>query len=780
VDSSYNENLPFVTIIINNNSTQGTSTDSTGHFEIKSPQPITSLTFSFIGYSTKRLTFSKTDKTNTIIVALSPQQAELENVTVIAGENPANRIIKEAVKNRDINNYANLNAYTYKAYEKFVVTGIPDSKGAKDSLRKKLYDYMDDNHLLVLESVIERKHLEPDLTKEIVIAQKVSGLRNPNFTILSSQFQTTNFYKPFINITTTDFVNPVSVNSWDKYFFNITDTLYSGSDTVFVMTFEPARGKNFASLKGIIEINTDGYAIQHVIAEPSDTSLATVFVKIEQRYAKADSNHWFISEINTEIGFKKFFFNGLRVVMNGTTRITDPVVNPPLTKRDFDGVGIDMLEDAAKKSEEFWNTNRLDTLTAKERTTYSLLDSVGKKNNFDNKVNMLNALQDGNLRFPYVSVELYNVLKFNKPEGVRVGLGLETNSDLWRKYKLGGFAGYGVRDQVWKYGGFFEWKLYYPKNIKLLFNYSKTYEESGGTSFFQGSYWGNNENYRNYTISNFDFVERREIAFTSRIRKYVNLQLTVFDVKKNPTNDYEFINGNSGEPVVQNEFDFAGVKAAIRFSYKERIVESLDHYYWINAGYPTIWLQVTQGVNGFLNGQFTYTRYEAKFNYTFPTKSLGLTTFTLESGLVDNVIPATDLFTGKSSYSPIGLYAGNSFQTMRSHEFLSDKYLSLYFQQDFQTNVIRWGKFQPNFIVATNVGWGTLSHPEAHLNTGVKSMDKGYFESGLIMNNIIAKKFFGIARLGVGLGVFYRYGPYAFSNPLDNLAIKGTWTYNFK
>ena len=83
-------------------------------------------------------------------------------------------------------------------------------------------------------------------------------------------------------------------------------------------------------------------------------------------------------------------------------------------------------------------------------------------------------------------------------------------------------------------------------------------------------------------------------------------------------------------------------------------------------------------------------------------------------------------------------------------------------------------------MFVTNIGVGTISKPEVHQGMIFKSMSKGYFESGLIINNIIARKFFGIARLGLGAGAFYRYGPYAFANPLDNLAIKVTWTYNFK
>ncbi|MBK6485003.1 MAG: carboxypeptidase-like regulatory domain-containing protein [Chitinophagaceae bacterium] len=780
VDSASKRPIPFATIIINDNQSTGSRADSGGHYVVKSAIPVTSLTISFVGYKTQRFTFQKTDKLTYFPVFMVPQQSVLDDIIVVAGENPANRIIKAAVKNSYLNNYKNLNSYSYKAYEKFVLTGIPDSSALSDSSHSKLYRHMEDNHLLVLEAITERKHLAPDLTKETVIAQKVSGLQNPNFTVLTSQFQTTDFYDPFINITTTDFVNPISPNSWDRYFFNIIDTAYSGNDTIYVLTYHPAKGKHFPSLKGILEINTDGYAIQRVVAEPSDTALTTMFVKIEQLYAKADATHWFISKINTYIGFKKFILDDLKVNMKGTTYITEAMINPPITKKDFDGVSIDLLEDAASKSNTYWEAQRPDTLTHKEQVTYSMLDSVGKKNNFDKKFNMLNAFQDGNLRLQYVSVQLYNVVKFNRQEGFRLGMGLETNSDLFKKYKIGGFAGYGLRDQLWKYGGFFEWKMYYPKNIKLLLNYSMSYEESGGTKYYQGTYWGNNENYRNYTIDNFDLVTRKEIAFTSRIRKYINLELTAFDAEKNPTNNYQFVNMHSGEPVVEDQFTFSGIKAALRFSYKEKIVESLDKYYWINTGHPTIWLQVTQGFNGFIDGDYTYTKYESKFNYSFPTRSWGITTLTLEGGWVNNSIPATDLFTGRSSYSPLGLFSTNSFQTMRSGEFINSGFGAVYYRQDFQSNIIRWGKFQPNFVFVTNIGWGTLSNPETHLNISARSMDKGYFESGLMINNIFGKKFFGIARFSVGGGVFYRYGPYAFSNPLDNIAVKVSWSYNFK
>ena len=55
-------------------------------------------------------------------------------------------------------------------------------------------------------------------------------------------------------------------------------------------------------------------------------------------------------------------------------------------------------------------------------------------------------------------------------------------------------------------------------------------------------------------------------------------------------------------------------------------------------------------------------------------------------------------------------------------------------------------------------------------------MDKGYYESGLLINNILG--IFGL--LNIGVGAFYRYGPYSFENVADNFAYKFTLQFPFK
>lgn len=64
-----------------------------------------------------------------------------------------------------------------------------------------------------------------------------------------------------------------------------------------------------------------------------------------------------------------------------------------------------------------------------------------------------------------------------------------------------------------------------------------------------------------------------------------------------------------------------------------------------------------------------------------------------------------------------------------------------------------------------------MNNPEYHHNVDFKTMEKGYFESGLMLNKLVRLKL-----LSVGLGGMYRYGPYSYASFKDNVAYKFTLT----
>lgn len=59
------------------------------------------------------------------------------------------------------------------------------------------------------------------------------------------------------------------------------------------------------------------------------------------------------------------------------------------------------------------------------------------------------------------------------------------------------------------------------------------------------------------------------------------------------------------------------------------------------------------------------------------------------------------------------------------------------------------------------------------MNFAFKVPEKGYYESGLIIENLLKSGF-----TGLGIGVFHRYGPYANPEMKDNFVYKLSLSYN--
>jgi hypothetical protein len=107
---------------------------------------------------------------------------------------------------------------------------------------------------------------------------------------------------------------------------------------------------------------------------------------------------------------------------------------------------------------------------------------------------------------------------------------------------------------------------------------------------------------------------------------------------------------------------------------------------------------------------------------------------------------------------------------MRFNEFLSDHFLALFLKQDFGKLLFKSrGKFQPEIALVQNMGIGSLTDGQHNENITYKTMEKGYFESGILINNIFRLQLFRY-----GVGVMYRYGPYAYPKTIDNFAFKLT------
>ena len=160
LDTDSEEPLVFAHVVVNEGP-YGTTTDLTGFFEIRTVKQVEKIKVKYIGYETKEFTVSSVS--DTLTLKLKKSSTELGEVKVFPGENPAEIIMKNVVKNRKDNDPSQLPYFTYKAYEKTIFTldedtSITNKRSAEDTMLVAIRNLLDKQHIMMSENVYERKY----------------------------------------------------------------------------------------------------------------------------------------------------------------------------------------------------------------------------------------------------------------------------------------------------------------------------------------------------------------------------------------------------------------------------------------------------------------------------------------------------------------------------------------------------------------------------------------------------------------------------------------------
>lgn len=802
IDKTTKAVLPFVNMIVTGHPQYGATADIDGNFKISAPFRITSLSFTYVGYNDVLFPVTDTSHNVHVVVAMEAVMYQLSEIKITPGVNPALRIIKAAVENKDKNNPEKMHSFTYYSYNKLYCTAnikaTADTINSLDSARmaknkhpadtsKKvnMYDFLKKQYLFLEESVSKRRFLYPDHNYEEVIASHTSGLKDSPFALLATQLQSFSFYPEYIQILGQNYLNPVSRAGLKRYDYIMKDTLYQGKDTVFVIYFHPRQNKNFSGMKGVLYINTNGYAIQNVLAQPITTD-NEISINIQQKYVFVDNKQWFPSQLNTDWIYNSIVisandvvatnkpvnpgndYNKLKVVTR--SYIKDIVLDTGLNKREFGRVEVEVSKKASSQADSILSRYRNDSLSAKEKNTYHVIDSVGKEIHLERKLKWFEALATGKLRTGFVDWDLDKILSYNGYEGFRAGAGLHTNNAVSRFISLGGYGAYGFKDKAFKYGGDLGFIFNPYSHIKLDFAYKNDVTEAGGISFYNNQQQLlSTESYYNYFINNMDKIQMETVSLSFDALRYFQFNLFGDEQFRQVTNSYDFGTSDNNVTVLYNTFHFTELGLGIRFAYAEKFLKSPLGMISLGTKYPIVWANITHGINGLLDGAFSYMKYDLKVSKTFSIPQVGASSIEILAGYVDGNVPYTLMYNARATDINYSVAVDNSFETMRINEFASSRYINLFYSHNFQTFLLQGKHFHPQLKIVTHAGWGMMDNSKSHYNYTFKTMEKGYYESGLELNNIVKASF-----TQLGIGAFYRYGPYAFSQPLDNLVVKFT------
>ena len=781
------EPLAFVNILINADPHRGTSSDIDGKFELAADVDIRFLLFSYVSYESHRLDLRGLSPTKMLRIQMRPIALELETAVVIAGENPAHRIISEAIENRHKNDPEKLNSFSCKSYNKFIYDFLPQAEAFQKKLDKnppknklaetrsgniqKMMATADTFHLLVWETVTEKKYHRPGHYNEEVLYNRVSGLERPNFVALAQDLQPFSFYGDHLDILDRSYVNPISPGSTEKYFFELQDTLIQGQDSVFIIAFQPRKGKNFEALRGVLYIHTHQFAIQSVIARPANKNMMDM--SFEQRYQLVDRQYWFPEQLNFEIGIPKYPSKFLGMRITGKSYITAPMINPDLEKKSFNNLAYSLGDDVYNKSDSVWQAHRVEYLKPKELRTYQKMDSLGQAIKLDKKIDLLSALAIGKYPIGKIDLRLQHVARFNNFEGARWGLGLETNDRVSKIFRIGAYAGYGTQDQNWKYGADLRFQLRDIPEMKLHFSYVKDIKSPDENSFSELS--------RGFIRNSFYSLQMDEmrvmsVSLNAEIFKYGSFSFKLQNQDIRPLYDYTFLGGT--EPKTQ--FDITELGLHFRYSFAEQYIPAFGTKISQGPKHPIYQLSYIRGQKGLFNGNYSYHKLLFGLEHSFRLRGLGRTSFRLESGWVNGDIPYPKLFVGSGVGGGFQIFEIDySFQTMELQEFVSNVFFQLFLSHKFGGFLYQHKYSKPEISLIQALGFGSLNQPELHQGLSFKTMEKGFLESGLVLDNIIRIPYINLAYIGLGAGVYYRYGAYAFPSLNDNLAYRLTLDFNF-
>jgi hypothetical protein len=394
--------------------------------------------------------------------------------------------------------------------------------------------------------------------------------------------------------------------------------------------------------------------------------------------------------------------------------------------------------------------------TIDEKTIEPKQDSIKKKE-------LLQSIGNGYLPSKYFNIDLRYLIKFNQYEGIRTGLGGETNNIFSEKVRFNTYLVYGFIDHRFKYsfgGGI---RLAEKSKTWLNLSYTDDLQETGSTKFLTDKRFFQFFEPRLLNIDLFHKHITKSIALEHELAPNL-ISETEFAVSNiNPTYNYSYAVNNT---TTLDAFHLSTAKIALQWSPFENGSDEFKNEY------PKFTFQYTKSFKDVFGSDFGFSKLDFRTIHKIGNKDHSFSEITLVSGIARGSTPLTHLYhaypnnitkeTILQRFSVAGL---NSFETMYFNEFFSDKFATLqlkHFIDPFNISE----RFKPQLVLISRFAIGDMKSPEKHQNVTFGSLKKGYTESGFELNKLL---------FGFGLSFTYRYGAYHLPEFGDNIAFKFTF-----
>ena len=546
------------------------------------------------------------------------------------------------------------------------------------------------------------------------------------------------------------------------------DTIDLAEGKVYSINFRPKKNVNFDGLTGTLFVGAHDASLRHVLAREAKETV--VPLQFFQSYRQQPAGHWLPEQLRTRFEWQQVSTARTSLAAEMSSYLTT-AARPPAAEamRHFDPIVLSAEGESNRWSEARWNKARGNTFTPTDRQTYRLYDSLRYDKNLDRLLRFAEKLHSGRLPAGPVDIEVRKLLRINAWEGFRPGLGLISNASFSTRYTAGIYAGYGIADKKPKYHLFVAFPLAIYPDATVTAGYQRDLSEAGGTEFAFNTPQYSSEWLRDLLVLKMDRLSSFYSTVQARVFRDVQVQLGLSRTNRMPLYGYMYV-PQAADQTGREPFRMLEFSAGLRFAFRERFVATPHNRFSVGTRWPVLWYSVRQGVNG-LGANWNYTRSDVKVQYSRRWLGAGTTGIQAVAGSVSGHAPYGLLYNGHGSLKVPSVVIHNSFETMRYNEFLSDRYLAFFLSHNFGKFLIRREGFEPTVEVLHNMGWGSLRNPEVHQEITFKTMNRGYLESGVFLNDLFLVRFY-LLKMSLGSGFFFRYGAYAEPQAVNNIFFK--------
>jgi hypothetical protein len=693
-----------------------------------------------------------------------------------------------------------LTSFQYKSYDRLIVTANPDSISGKldsifvyekagrrfekiDSSDFKFKKLIEKRHLYQTEKVSEFKFNREQGLKENVLATRMAGFKNPLYEFISLKLQPYSVYDD-IDLVESKYSGPLSKEN-APYKYSILDTITIEGRSTYMIHFTPKRMKKKYRLEGLLYIDAENYGVAKAVFRVKNvmdiTSTHSFSYEREQDIWFPDSRTLKIVKGNNKEDIKilgeTITFDAVEGdEKNREKEASDYVYlllesenfekqfNVPVTIR-HSSVAIEIDKAAISRPESYWNSLRRNSLDERSIQTYPALDSIIESENLERRIFLGRKIINGYIPLGAVDLDLRHLIKYNVHEGIRLGLGGITNDRFSEIFRISGYGAYGTKDGRYKYSIGTAIRVGNFSNSWIGGSYTNDLQEIASTSFATDKRRWRIYDSRPLNVSTFYNYESYEGYIETKLLAKTESRWVLTRSRIEPRFFYIFSPGDKAYSL----YTLTTATAALQWNPFSVYMQTPTGKIETEKRFPQFTFQFIQSLEGILDSDLTFSKLDFRTVYEKKYLNGHTTSFLLQTGIAVGDTPLTHLYNAQPNnrdketlLARIRFAGKNSFETMYFNEFFSSQYVIFQAKHAFKKYTIA-GSFKVAPVFVTRFAWGNMEDKNDHIGLEFNTLEKGYYESGIELNEIYKV---------IGITGFYRYGPYHLPQFDRNISIK--------